>query len=126
MGRETAAQMVQGSALATTTTTIAASGTTSPFWIDVRGFLPIFGTDTAFTGTEFTFLHSFDGVNSAGPLKDGDGNVVTLAGTATTLQTIVPVGNDAVALSAAYFIKVVKSTAQGAGAGTVITIGRAS
>ena len=117
---------VRGSTTPTEAVVIAAEGTTGSSFIDIRGFTPVFATDTAFAGTEFTFLHSFDGINSAGPLKDEAGNTVTLTGAATTLQTIVPTGNDAIALAAAYYIKIVKSTAQGAGTPTTITVGRSS
>jgi hypothetical protein len=122
----TGAQAVKGDAPAAVTSTIAAEGTTSPDWLDVRGYTPLFGTDVAFAGTDFTFLHSFNGTDSAGVLKDGDGSAVTLTGAATTVQTIVPTGNDAIALAAAFYIKIVKTTAQGAATPTVITVGKSA
>lgn len=117
---------VRGSTTPTEAVVIPAESNTHTGWIDVRGYVPLFGTDTAFAGTDITFLHSFDGSNSAGVLKDGDGNTVTLTGAATTLQTIIPTGNDAVALAAAYYIQIVKGTTQGAATPTIITVGKSS
>lgn len=120
------AQVSKGDAPAAVTSTIAGGADTSPDWIDIRGYTPLFGTDAAIAGTAMTFLHSFNGTDSAGALKDGDGAAISLTCAATTVQTIVPTGNDAIALAAAYWIKVVMGTAQGAGVATVITVGKSA
>ena len=62
----TGAAAIIGEAAATQAITIPAESNTHTGWIDVRGYVPLFGTDTAFAGTDITFLHSFDGSNSAG------------------------------------------------------------